>query len=47
MHIPEECALDVNCPENLKKFHTALQGSLLFSKLEFSIKPDLRGLSFS
>ena len=23
------------------------QGSLLFSKLEFSIKPDLRGLSFS
>ena len=24
-----------------------LQGSLLFSKFEFSIKPDLRGLSFS
>jgi len=23
------------------------QGSLLFSKFEFSIKPDLRGLSFS
>ena len=25
----------------------ANQGSLLFSKVEFSIKPDLRGLSFS
>ena len=25
----------------------ATQGSLLFSKFEFSIKPDLRGLSFS
>ena len=29
-------------------FHgSRLQGSLLFSKLEFSIKPDLRGWSFS
>ena len=27
--------------------HTVEQGSLLFSKIEFSIKPDLRGLSFS
>ena len=27
--------------------NTQLQGSLLFSKFEFSIKPDLRGLSFS
>ena len=27
-------------------FYT-IQGSLLFSKFEFSIKPDLRGLSFS
>ena len=24
----------------------AMQGSLLFSKFEFSINPDLRGLSF-
>ena len=27
--------------------HPYIQGSLLFSKFEFSIKPDLRGLSFS
>ena len=46
-----ECCLPINLLERTviqrQTKEILRQGSLLFSKFEFSIKPDLRGLSFS
>ena len=39
--------LQPDSQDNVLSMEASKQGSLVFSKFQFSIKPDLRGLSFS